>query len=93
MFSKRDFKKLDKKHFDVVTQTALHIVLKSKITGHIWNIRSLGYSAKCAMTVYHKHKEIQAYHSQQGMHPKSIEAAQEMILAHDIWHKEGRNGN
>ena len=38
MFEKKDFINVDRKYFKVINETAYHLTLKSKNTGHTWDI-------------------------------------------------------
>lgn len=91
MYTKKDFIQIDREYFEVICETCYHIQIKSKNTGHIWNIE-----CRCprpgvrSLIVKHKHKHTHAFHQQRYTHPRSILEAQEIIKAHDKWHLEGR---
>lgn len=91
MFTKEDFRKIDKKYFIILQKTAFYLDLKSKNTGHSWSI----YSSQIdplhrSLVIRHKHHDKDEYHPQLRYHPKDIVAAQKMIMAHDEWHLGGR---
>ena len=91
MFTKEDFRKINKKHFIVVQKTAFYLDLKSRITGHTWSI----YSSQIdhvhrSLVIRHKHHDNDEYHVQHRYHPKDVLEAQKMIIAHDEWHISGR---
>lgn len=91
MFAKREMREIDRKYFKPILETAYHVQLKSKNTGHIWDIECRPtYGNYRSLVVYHKHKGTDPFHEQLGMHPKTISEAQELIKNHDKWHLNGR---
>ncbi|MCR5604636.1 MAG: hypothetical protein K6G27_13180 [Lachnospiraceae bacterium] len=91
MFTKQEFKKLDRKYFDVVLKTTYYIDLKSRNTGHTWSIycKQLTMDRR-ELVVRHKHRDKDEYHIQPRFHPRNIDEAQKMIKDHDRWHLNGR---
>ncbi len=91
MFDRNDFNDIDSGYFSVITKTCFHIILKSKNTGHIWDIYCCSPSPKMRkLKLYHKHSEAVEFHEQSNAHPHSVAEALEMIQKHDIWHMNGR---
>lgn len=93
MFEKKDFINVDRKYFKVINETAYHLTLKSKNTGHTWDIECRENPTGRSLIVNHKHKDSDPFHEQPWFHPRSIEEAQEMIKSHDAWQIEGRPNN
>lgn len=91
MFSKQEFKNIDKNYFNVLCLSAYYVDIKSKNTGHSWSIYSqqLDYKHR-TLVIRHKHRDQDPYHEQLRYHPKNLIDAQEMIKAHDKWHLAGR---
>ena len=95
MFTRADFSCIDKEYFEVKTLTGFHIILKSRNTGHTWDIESRQLTAEQgSIVVNHKHKDGDPFHPQPLFHPKNILEAQELIKAHDEWYIEhqGKTG-
>lgn len=91
MFTRKDFAQIDKDYFFVVTKTCYHIILRSRNTGHIWDIECRDNPNNTrSFVISHKHNEGEPFHQQPCFHPKSVTEAQGMILAHDNWHIGGR---
>ncbi len=93
MFEKKDFINVDRKYFKVINETAYHLTLKSKNTGHTWDIECRENPTGRSLIVNHKHKDSDPFHEQPWFHPRSIEEAQELIKSHDAWQIEGRPNN
>ena len=91
MFTKAELNHLDCDYFFVMLRSACRIQLKSKNTGHIWDLESnTVFYGKRSIIVHHKHKDTDCFHVQRGIHPKTIAEAQNMIKSHDEWHLNGR---
>lgn len=87
MFSKKETAQIDRKYFDVIHVTGYHIIVRSKNTGHYWDIESVElFFGKKIISIMHKHNREDTYHIQKRFHPRSVEEAQEMIKKHDDFH-------
>jgi len=91
MFDKNDISQIDRDHFQVIEESCYHIVLKSKNTGHTWDITCRYHPGGRSLIVNHKHKDSDPYHEQPGFHPLTIKQAQDMIKNHDAWVMETKN--
>lgn len=89
MFTTKDFKQIDKEYFGVITKTGYHIILKSKNSGHTWDIYCQESGRGRSLVISHKHNDFEPFHVQRKYHPKSVEEAQQMIMKHDKWHLKG----
>ena len=90
MFTKEDFSDIDTVYFSVKSFTGYHIILKSKNTGHIWDIYYRPFPGGHSLVIHHKHKEKDPFHQQPYFHPRTLEEAQDMIKKHDTWQLKGR---
>ena len=91
MFTKDDFRKLDKTYFEVIRKTAYYLDLKSKNTGHSWSIYYYELDmSHYSLVVRHKHHDKDDYHMQLRCHPRTVKEAQDLIKQHDTWHLNGR---
>ncbi len=90
MFERKDFEEIDREYFDVINETCYHIILKSKNTGHTWDIMCQERPNGRSLVISHKHKDKDPFHIQRGFHPKTVEDAQKKIMKHDLWHLKGR---
>ncbi|SFU86682.1 hypothetical protein [Butyrivibrio sp. M55] len=85
MFDRKDLNCIDREYFQVISETCYHITLKSKNTGHTWDITSTENPYGKSIVISHKHNDMDPFHIQPRVHPRSIQEAQDMIKAHDIW--------
>ena len=85
MFDRKDFNCIDREYFQVINETCYHITLKSKNTGHTWDITSTKNPYGKSIVISHKHNDEDPFHVQPRVHPRSIQEAQDMIKAHDMW--------
>lgn len=91
MYSSKDFLLVDHNYFEIILLTNNHIQLKSKNTGHYWDIECQNpFYNVCSLVVHHKHKINQEFHIQKQAHPRTILDAQRLIKEHDMWHLNGR---
>ena len=90
MFEKKDFENVDREYFQVINETCYHLTLKSKNTGHTWNIACIENPHGKSFVISHKHNDNDPFHLQPGFHPRSIQEAQEMIKTHDTWQQTMR---
>jgi hypothetical protein len=93
MFTQKDYAQIDTEYFEVKTKTQYHIVLKSKNTGHFWDIEYRGRPGGRSLLINHKHKESQPFHPQNRYHPRSVADAQRLIREHDVWQMNGRKSS
>jgi len=94
MFEKNEVNLLDCSYFEIIMTTGYHFVIKSKNTGHYWDVACKElFFGKRFLVVYHKHKLEDRFHIQKGLHPRSILEAQQQIKEHDIYHISHRVKN
>jgi len=87
MYKYSEFDQIDREYFDVINTTLYNIALKSKNTGHTWNINCENLTwGKRKLVVYHKHNDNDSFHLQRHMSPKSVAHAQKLIKEHDEWY-------
>ncbi len=85
MFEKKEFEYIDREYFQVINETCYHLILKSKNTGHTWDITCKDNPGGRSLVILHKHKDDYPFHEQPTMLPRSIEDARDMIKEHDAW--------
>ena len=57
MFTKEDLDIIDREYFVVLHEGAVHTILKSRMTGHIWDIENRVLNSEIrSIVVHHKHK-------------------------------------
>ncbi len=93
MFTQKDFGIIikHKRYYDIIAMTGIHIIIKSRKTKHIWDIQNvtLNYGDE-KIIISHKHNDLDPFHVQPRMHPRTVMGALTMIRAHDDWHRKGR---
>ena len=93
MFDQKDFEQIDKEYFEVLNMTGSHIILKSKNTGHSWDLYCTDWAHGRVIQVFHKHYDHDWFHEQRKIHPSNVAYAQTRIKKHDEWylrHKKRR---
>ena len=92
MFTKEDLDIIDREYFVVLHEGAVHTILKSRMTGHIWDIENRVLNSEIwSIVVHHKHKKEHPYHVQRNYHPSNMDEAQILIEEHDKWVVENRS--
>ncbi len=91
MFDTKDFNRIDKGYFEVLSLTSLNIKVRSKNTGHLWSIHSKDLNQNISsIEIWHQHKDEDRPHLQRGLHPLTVREAQKMIKEHDRYVLNGR---
>lgn len=90
MFDQNDFAQIDKEYFRALTETGYHIILKSKNTGHTWDIYCQERTRGRSLVISHKHSDTEPFHIQRKYHPKTVTDAQKKIMKHDKWYLRGQ---
>ncbi len=91
MFTFADFNRVNRKYFKIQALTAFHIILKSRNTGHYWDLSSQEFMpGQSSIIIGHKHREDDRFHIQRKFHAQTVDEAQELIKKHDLWHLKVR---
>ena len=90
MFREDEMARIDRKYFDVLQMDIYDVTLRSKNTGHIWNLHSQGYSDLEQVRVFHKHRAYHRFHYQRSV--MNLKQAIKMIKDHDRFQIEVRGG-
>lgn len=85
MFDIQQISLIDRKYFNVFTESEYDISLQSRCTGHCWCIRSLD-DGSCI--IFHKHKKSDKFHKHGT--GQSLRQALQWIKKHDQWQQRGR---
>lgn len=85
MFDTQQIKLIDRKYFNVFTESEYDIALQSRCTGHCWCLHCVD-DGSCI--IFHKHKKDEQYH-RHGYGP-TLRQALRMIKDHDAWQQNGR---
>ncbi len=91
MFTRADVEKIDKAYFQIISTSSYHIILKSKNTGHSWDIQCKElFSGRQSLVIHHKHVDSDPFHDQLHLHPRTVIDAQRLIKEHDLFQMRGR---
>ena len=90
MFDKKDWEQIDKDYFDVIEVSSYHITLKSRPTGHSWDITCRYHPGGRSLIILHRHKDSDPFHEQIRFHPSTVTQAQDLIKEHDTWVLNGK---
>ena len=84
MFTRKEERMLHDPYFSVIRETEQFIEVRSKNTGHCWNVFKNTFEAKNHVTLYHKHKAAdQYYHKHREC--RTVQEAVDQIKSHDCY--------
>ena len=88
MFTETQLKSINPKRYKIITANARNVMIRSKKTGHYWQIHTSQEQDKRSCVVFHKHRNGDPYHC----HCKAdnLYHALAKIKSHDKWQLKGR---
>lgn len=82
MFTKRELNMLADPYFEVIRVDDRFVEVKSKCTGHCWNVFKNNFESRMKIVLYHKHTEETKYYHKQRI-CGSVADAVKVIQDHD----------
>lgn len=84
MFTRKEEQLLHDSYFSIIRETEQYVEVRSKNTGHCWNILKNTFEAKQQVTLYHKHAEqTKYYHKHREC--RTVMEAIDQIKDHDSY--------
>lgn len=86
MITNADITIIDKEYFDIIETREYFIILRSKNTGHYWQLLEREANGHRTFLISHRHNTTGPYHPQKNR--PSVSACCEYIMGHDVFHLE-----
>lgn len=87
MFEMKDLESLDSEYFTIIYRDVFDVTIRSKNTGHYWNLHSPDLSMNDKVIIFHSHR-AEPYHLHGSTH--TLRQAIRSIKRHDRWQMNGR---
>lgn len=88
MFRDDELKRIDFKYFDILDISDYDVTVRSRNTGHVWQIHDSGTEGTDHIAIFHKHREPDKYHFHG--YANTLRQAIRMIQQHDKFQMNGR---
>lgn len=87
MFDVKELDSLDEQYFSVIYKDPYDVTIRSKNTGHFWNLHSPECPENNVVVILHSH-HAEPYHMHGRAH--TLQQAVRGIKRHDRWQMNGR---
>lgn len=84
MFTRKEEQLLHDSYFSIIRETEQYVEVRSKNTGHCWNILKNTFEAKQHVILYHKHTEQAKYYHKHREY-RTVTEAIDQIKGHDSY--------